>query len=84
MGMGTGGTISGTGRYLKEQNPKIRIIGVDPVGSLLLDTWREGHLPEDIQAKTYKIEGIGEDFLPSALDFAVLDDVIQVDDKESS
>ena len=42
MGMGTGGTISGIGRYLKEQNPNIRIIGVDPVGSLLMETWREG------------------------------------------
>jgi len=83
MGMGTGGTLSGIGRYLKEQNPKIRIIGVDPVGSLLQDAWRQGHLPDDVQPKPYKIEGIGEDFLPSALDMSMIDDVIQVSDKES-
>jgi cystathionine beta-synthase len=83
MGMGTGGTITGTGRYLKEQNPNIRIIGVDPVGSLLKDAWQLGHLPDDIQPMTYKVEGIGEDFLPTALDFSVIDDVIKVSDKES-
>ena len=83
IGMGTGGTISGTGRYLKEQNPKIRIVGVDPVGSLLLETWQQGHIPDGIQAKTYKVEGIGEDFLPSTLDLSVIDDVIRVGDKDS-
>ncbi len=83
IGMGTGGTISGIGRYLKEQNPSIKVIGVDPVGSLLKATWQQGHLPGDIQAETYKIEGIGEDFLPTTLDLSLLDDVIQVDDRES-
>jgi cystathionine beta-synthase len=83
IGMGTGGTISGAGRFLKEQNPKIRIIGVDPVGSLLMDTWKQGHLPDEINPKTYKVEGIGEDFLPSTLDMTVIDDVIKVGDKES-
>jgi len=83
IGMGTGGTISGTGAYLKEQNPNIRIIGVDPVGSLLLETWQQGHIPEDIQARTYKVEGIGEDFLPSTLDLSVIDDVIRVGDRDS-
>jgi cystathionine beta-synthase len=83
MGMGTGGTISGVGRYLKEQNPRIRIIGVDPVGSLLLDTWKQGHIPEEVKPKMYKVEGIGEDFLPSSLDMSVIDDVIQIGDKES-
>ena len=83
IGMGTGGTISGTGRYLKEQNPQIRVIGVDPMGSILADTWREGHLPADIQPRTYKVEGIGEDFLPTSLDLSVVDEVIQVGDKES-
>ena len=83
LGMGTGGTISGVGRYLKEQNPGIRIIGVDPVGSLLMETWQQGHIPEDIKPKTYKVEGIGEDFIPSSLDMSVIDDVIQVGDKES-
>ena len=83
IGMGTGGTISGIGRYLKEQNPNIRVIGVDPVGSLLLETWQQGKLPESAEAKTYKVEGIGEDFLPSTLDLSVIDEVIQVGDRES-
>lgn len=83
MGMGTGGTISGIGRYLKEHNPNIRIIGVDPVGSLLQETWQQGHLPAEVQPKTYKVEGIGEDFLPSSLDLSLVDDVIKVGDKDS-
>lgn len=82
-GMGTGGTITGAGQYLKEQNPAIRMIGVDVVGSLLLETWQRGGLPDDVQAHSYKVEGIGEDFLPSTLDLAVLDNVIRVNDKES-
>jgi cystathionine beta-synthase len=83
IGMGTGGTISGTGRYLKEQNPKIQIIGVDPMGSILMETWQRRHVPEEAQPKTYKVEGIGQDFLPSTLDLSVMDEVIQVGDKES-
>jgi cystathionine beta-synthase len=83
VGMGTGGTISGVGRYLKEQNPNIRMIGVDPVGSLLLETWEQGHVPDGLFAKTYKVEGIGEDFLPSTLDLTVIDDVIRIGDKDS-
>ncbi len=83
IGMGTGGTISGTGRYLKERNPKIKVIGVDPEGSILADTWRQGHIPTEIQPRTYKVEGIGEDFLPSTVDFSVIDEVIQVGDRES-
>ncbi len=82
-GMGTGGTISGVGRYLKEQNPDIRIVGVDPVGSLLLETWQQGHVPEGIETHSYKVEGIGEDFLPSTLDLSVIDEVIRIGDKES-
>ena len=83
IGMGTGGTISGTGRYLKEKNPNIKIIGVDPKGSILAETWQQGHIPADVQPRTYKVEGIGEDFLPSTLDFSIIDRVIQVGDKES-
>lgn len=82
-GMGTGGTLSGAGRYLKERNPAIRMVGVDPVGSILLETWQHGGVPEDAQAFTYKVEGIGEDFLPSTLDLSVIDEVIKVTDKES-
>jgi cystathionine beta-synthase len=83
LGMGTGGTITGVGRYLKEQNPEVRIVGVDPTGSILLETWQRGQAPADVEATTYKVEGIGEDFLPSTLDLAVIDEVIRVTDKES-
>jgi len=83
IGMGTGGTITGIGRYLKEQNPKIRIVGVDPIGSILYDTFKLGHVPETPHPKTYKTEGIGEDFLPSTLDLSVVDEVLQVGDKET-
>ncbi len=79
-GMGTGGTIAGVGRYLKEKNPKVKIIGVDPAGSILHDFFHHGKVGK---AETYKVEGIGEDFLPAALDFSVIDDVVRVTDKES-
>lgn len=82
-GIGTGGTISGTGRYLKEQNPNLKIVGVDILGSLLYETWKLGHVPEDPYLKTYKVEGIGEDFIPSALDLSLVDEMVQVDDRES-
>ena len=82
-GMGTGGTISGAGKYLKERNPHVKVVGVDPLGSLLFDTWRLGRVPDEPFLKTYKIEGIGEDFLPSATDMSVVDEVVQVGDKES-
>ncbi len=79
-GMGTGGTISGTSRYLKEQNPGVITVGVDPVGSLYTEYFRTGQLG---QAHSYKVEGVGEDFLPTTMDFSVVDDVVQVGDKES-
>lgn len=82
-GMGTGGTITGVGHYLKEQNPQVKIVGVDILGSLLYETWKLGHVPLDPYLKTYKIEGIGEDFIPSTLDLSIVDEVVQVDDKES-
>jgi len=83
ISMGTGGTITGVGRYLKEKNPKIRIVGVDPLGSLLYETHKLGRIPDDPHPKTYKTEGIGEDFLPTALDLSVVDEVLQVGDKET-
>ncbi len=82
-GMGTGGTITGTARYLKEQNPNLKVVGVDIQGSLLYETWKQGHIPDDPHPKTYKIEGIGEDFLPGTLDLSLIDEVVQVDDRES-
>jgi cystathionine beta-synthase len=78
--MGTGGTISGTSRYLKERNPKIRTWGADPVGSILKDYF---YTRQMVPAKTYKVEGIGEDFIPGATDFATIDDVMQVTDFQS-
>lgn len=78
-GMGTGGTISGTGRYLKEKNPKVQVIGADPVGSILKHYHETGQLAE---AHTYKIEGVGEDFIPSATDFSVIDKVIACNDRD--
>jgi cystathionine beta-synthase len=79
-GLGTGGTISGTSRYLKEQNPALITVGVDPVGSLYTEYFRTGQLKE---AHSYKVEGVGEDFLPTTMDFSVVDDVVQVGDKEA-
>jgi cystathionine beta-synthase len=79
-GMGTGGTITGVGRYLKQQNPEVKIIGADPVGSILYDFFHTGKV---VKAETYKTEGIGEDFFPSALDFSVIDDILQVSDKDA-
>lgn len=80
IAMGTGGTISGVGRYLKERNPKIKIIGVDPVGSAYFEYFKTGKMPKIL--KTYKVEGVGEDFLPKTMDFSVVDEVISVPDKD--
>jgi cystathionine beta-synthase len=79
---GTGGTITGVGRYLKEKNPKIRIVSGDPVGSILAETWRSKgkSKPEGVP---YKIEGIGQDKVPGTLDLSVIDDFMTVTDKES-
>jgi cystathionine beta-synthase len=79
-GMGTGGTISGTGKYLKERNPAVRVVGIDPLGSLYTEYFRTGVLGP---AHGYKVEGVGEDFLPTTMDFGVVDDVAQVTDRES-
>ncbi|MEZ4667267.1 MAG: cystathionine beta-synthase [Anaerolineae bacterium] len=79
-GMGTGGTITGVGKFLKEMNPKIQIVGVDPIGSILHDFFYTGKMTE---AKSYKVEGIGEDFIPSVYDFNYIDDMVKVNDKES-
>ena len=73
-GMGTCGTITGTGRYLKEVNPEVQVVGVDPEGSIFSD-------PENIHQ--YAVEGVGEDFYPGNHDGSVVDAVIQVDDRES-
>src|SRR5262245_30288094 len=78
--LGTGGTISGTARYLKQQNPKIKVVGADPVGSILKDYF---YTKKMVPARTYKVEGIGEDFLPGTMDFSMIDEVISVNDTQS-
>ncbi len=80
---GTGGTISGTARYLKEQNPDIRIIGVDAYGSVL----KKYHETKEFDANEiypYRIEGLGKNLIPAATDFDVIDEFIKVTDEESA
>lgn len=78
-GLGTGGTITGTGRFLKEQKPGVQLVGVDPVGSLYYDYVKSGRVTQPF---TYKVEGIGEDFFPTTVDLSLLDEIVRVDDKE--
>ena len=80
-GIGTGGTITGTGKYLKENKPGVEILAVDPIGSIVYDTFKYG-APKS-PAEMYLIEGIGEDFIPGNYDFEQIDDMVQVEDKES-
>jgi cystathionine beta-synthase len=72
-GVGTGGTISGVARYLKEQNPAIRVVGVDPEGSIYTSD----------QLHTYKVEGVGEDFWPGTFDQTMVDEWVRVSDRDS-
>jgi cystathionine beta-synthase len=80
-GIGTGGTITGVGTYLKEHKPDIEIIAVDPEGSIVQEMFQTGE--NKVPAKTYVMEGIGEDFIPENYDFTKYDDVVQVGDKET-
>ena len=80
-GIGTGGTISGIGKYLKENKPGVEIVAVDPIGSIVYEMFKTGE--NKIPAEGYLIEGIGEDFIPDNYDFAQIDDMVQVGDKES-
>ena len=79
---GTGGTITGVGRYLKERNPKIRIIAGDPQGSILAELWRTKGAQQPAGAP-YKVEGIGQDKLPGTLDLSVVDDYRPVSDRDA-
>ncbi len=79
-GMGTGGTISGVAKYLKEQNPKVKIVGADPVGSLYYEKIKFNRLGT---AKPYVVEGIGEDIFPGTMDLKCVDDILQVTDRDS-
>ena len=78
-GMGTGGTISGTGRFLKEKKASVQVVGADPVGSILKAYHETRKMTEP---HTYKIEGVGEDFIPAATDFEVIDRVVACNDRD--
>jgi len=81
-GAGTGGTITGVARYLKQKNPNIKIVAADPAGSVLAELWRthgEGHPT----GAPYKIEGVGQDCVPQTLDMSVIDEFITVGDKDA-
>jgi cystathionine beta-synthase len=78
-GMGTGGTLSGCGRYFKEKKPGFRVVGVDPIGSLYYEYVKTGRMTKPF---SYYVEGIGEDFLPGTMDLKLIDQIVRVDDKE--
>src|SRR5215216_1421450 len=79
-GVGTGGTISGTGRYLKEKDPKIRVIGADPYGSVFKTYKETGKL---MQATPYLVEGIGQEIIPENVHMKYIDEIINVTDRDS-
>lgn len=79
-GLGTGGTISGCARYLKEKDPKIKVIGIDPKGSIFYEYFHTGKITK---AEPYLIEGLGDEFIIKCPEFELLDDMYQVTDKES-
>ena len=79
---GTGGTLTGVGRYLKERNAKIRIVAGDPVGSILAEKWRSKGRAT-VEGVPYKVEGVGQDKIPGTLDMSLIDDFVTVTDRES-
>lgn len=80
-GIGTGGTISGVAKFLKEKNPAIRVVGVDPEGSVYTYYNRHGHLPPPDELHLYLIDGIGQSYIPPSCWPEYIDEVIEVDDK---
>ena len=82
-GVGTGGTIGGAAKYLKEQNPALRVIGVDTVGSVYEYYKAHGKLPPAEQIHQYLIDGIGEDFLPTTVWWDYIDEIVTVDDRSA-
>ena len=78
-GVGTGACITGIGRYLKTQNPNLRVVGIDPVGSMYYDYFHTG---QKTTPHAYKLEELGRDYLPSTVDFSAIDDVVRVNDRE--
>lgn len=80
IGMGTCGTMSGVGRYLKEQNPAVTMVGVDPEGSILSHYF---YTKQPGESRSYLVEGIGEDMIPGIYDGKFIDEIITVDDRDS-
>ena len=80
---GTGGTLSGTARYLKEQNPAIKIIGVDAYGSVLKKYWETGEFDKS-EIYSYKVEGLGKTIIPGNVAFDLIDDFVKVTDRSSA
>ena len=78
-GMGTGGTITGIGRFLKEKKKNLKVVGADPEGSIFYPRYH-GHKEEPHQ---YKVERIGEDFMPGTMDLSIVDDIVQVSDRDA-
>lgn len=78
----TGGTITGVGRFLKEKNPQVKVIMPDPIGSIYYDYFKTGKIPQNASC-SYFVEGVGEDHIAKALDFNVIDDIIQFNDKDA-
>jgi cystathionine beta-synthase len=83
VGVGTGGTICGTGKYLKEKNPKIKILGIDTYGSVF-KKYKETGIFDKNEIYPYVTEGIGEDFLPANVDFSIIDHFEKVSDKDAA
>lgn len=81
-GMGTGGTITGASRFLKEKNPDIQVVGVDSVGSVYKKYFETGEFDED-EIKPYITEGIGEDIIPGNVDMGLIDAIVQVGDRDA-
>jgi cystathionine beta-synthase len=79
---GTGGTLTGAGRFLKEKNPKIKIIAGDPQGSILSEMWKTKGTGKP-EGAPYKVEGIGQDKIPGTLDMSVIDDYQTVTDRDA-
>lgn len=80
VGAGTGGTICGNAKYLKERNPNLKVIAIDPVGSIYYDLITAG---KEVEAHTYLVEGVGEDIIPGTIDFKLIDDCVFIRDHES-
>jgi cystathionine beta-synthase len=81
VGVGTGGTISGVAKFLKEKNPEVRVVGVDTVGSVYAYYIKHRELPPAEQIHQYLIDGIGEDFMPSTVWWDYIDEIVTIDDK---